>query len=122
MDDPPTGTLSAIAAPSPQSIVRKMTAIADFQAWTFRPKCSCIVPMPNPPLRTDKTLRNLRKGEILEFECGQCGRTGLLTVLQLVRLRVALDTRLEDLARRAACRRCGKHGRMNRVRVRPGRD
>jgi hypothetical protein len=78
--------------------------------------------MPNPPFRTNKTLRSLRKGEILEFECGQCGRTGLVGLLDLVRLQVPLDTRLEDLAHRAACRRCGKHKRLNRVRIRPARD
>ena len=78
--------------------------------------------MPNPPFRSTKTLRTLRKGEILEFECGQCGRTGLVSLLDLVRRRVPLDTRIEDLAHRAACRRCGKHPRPNRVRVRAGRD
>jgi len=78
--------------------------------------------MPNPRIRNWKPLSSLKKGEVLEFECGRCGRTGLVTLLQLVHRNIGLETSIEDLARKSFCVRCGRPDQRNRVRVRNGRD
>jgi hypothetical protein len=78
--------------------------------------------MPNPRIRNWKPLSSLKKGEVLEFECGRCHRTGLVTLLQLVRRNISLATPIEDLARKSFCKRCGWPDRRNRVRIRNGRD
>jgi ribosomal protein S27AE len=78
--------------------------------------------MPNPRIRNWKPLSGLKKGEVLEFECGRCGRTGLVTLLQLIRRKISLDTPIEDLVRKSFCKRCGRPDLRNRVRIRNGRD
>jgi ribosomal protein S27AE len=78
--------------------------------------------MPNPRIRNWKPLSTLKKGEVLEFECGRCHRTALVTLLQLVRRNVTLETPIEEILRRSFCQRCGRPDPRNRVRVRNGRD
>ena len=78
--------------------------------------------MPNPRIRNWNTLASLRKGEVLEFECGRCHRTGLVTLLQLVKRNISLTTAIDDLARKSFCKRCGWPHAKNRVRVRGARD
>ena len=78
--------------------------------------------MPNPRIRNWNPLSSLKKDEVLEFECGRCRRTGLVTLLQLVHRNIGLDTPIEDLARRSFCKRCRCPDLRNRVRVRKGRD
>jgi hypothetical protein len=86
-------------------------------------ECSLIVlTMPNLRTRNWKPLSSLKKGEVLEFECGRCHRTGLVTLLQLIRRNISLDTPIDELARKSFCKRCGWPDRRNRVRVRNGRD
>jgi ribosomal protein S27AE len=78
--------------------------------------------MPNPPIRLWETLATLKKGQLLEFECGRCGRTALVTLLQLVRRNIGLDTPIERIRQKSFCKRCGRPDPKNRVRVRNGRD
>jgi hypothetical protein len=78
--------------------------------------------MPNPRIRNWSPLSSLKKGEVLEFECGRCGRTGLVTPLQIIRRNISLDTPIEAILQKSFCKRCGRAHPQNRVRVRPGRD
>jgi hypothetical protein len=78
--------------------------------------------MPNPRIRNWKPLSSLKKGEVLEFECGRCGRTGLVTLLQLIRRNISLETPIEEVLRKSFCTRCGRPDPGNRVRIRNGRD
>jgi predicted RNA-binding protein with PUA-like domain len=78
--------------------------------------------MPNPGIHYRNRLRALKKGEVLEFECGRCHRTGVVTLLQLVRLKLPPDTCFDELARRSYCRYCGRGHMNNRVRVRDARS
>ncbi len=63
-----------------------------------------------------------RTNEVLEFECGRCGRTGMVTPLQLIRRNIGLDTPIEAILQKSFCQRCGRPHPQNRVRVRLGRD
>ncbi|MDQ7248123.1 hypothetical protein [Dongia sedimenti] len=78
--------------------------------------------MPNPRIRNWSPLSSLKKGEVLEFECGRCHRTGLVTLLQLIRRNISLETPIETILQKSFCQRCGRPHPRNRVRVRPGRD
>ena len=78
--------------------------------------------MPNPRIRNWKPLSSLKKGEVLEFECGRCRRTGLVTLLQLIRRNISMETPIEEILRKSFCQRCGRPHPDNRVRVRNGRD
>jgi hypothetical protein len=73
--------------------------------------------MPNPGIHHRYTLRSLKKGECLEFECGRCRRFGLVTLLQLVKLKYPPDTPFVVLERNSYCRRCGRGHWLNKVRV-----
>jgi predicted RNA-binding protein with PUA-like domain len=74
--------------------------------------------MPNRGIHYRNTLRGLSKGDVLEFVCGRCGRVGVVTLLQLVRRRIPLDTCFDWLSARSFCRQCGRHDIGNRVRIR----
>jgi predicted RNA-binding protein with PUA-like domain len=73
--------------------------------------------VPNLGIHYRDTLRSLRKGECREFECGRCRRVGLVTLLQLVRLKYPPDTPFVDIERNSYCRRCGRGHWLNKVRV-----
>ena len=53
--------------------------------------------MPNPRIRNWSPISTLKKGEVLEFECGRCHRTGMVTLLQLVRRNISLETPIEAI-------------------------
>jgi hypothetical protein len=78
--------------------------------------------MPNARIRHWKPLSSLKKGEVLEFECGRCRRTGLVTLLQLVRRNISMETPIEFILQKSFCQRCGRPHPDNRVRIRNGRD
>jgi len=78
--------------------------------------------MPNPPIRYWEPLSSLKNDEVLEFECGWCGRTALVTPLQLLHFKVTLQTPIEQIRQKSRCKRCARPHPKNRVRVRKGRD
>jgi ribosomal protein S27AE len=75
--------------------------------------------MPNPQIKP--TLRLVKTSEVLELECGRCHRTALVTLLQLARRNIDLDTTLDVLAHRSFCQRCGHGHPGNKVRIRDAR-
>lgn len=73
--------------------------------------------MPNPGIHLRGTLGSLKKGECLEFTCGRCGHVGLVTPLQLVKLKYGLATPFVTLERNSYCRRCGRGHWLNKIQV-----